>query len=637
MADINAISNSQTAAVQSVSPYASTLKAQEIRVALLSPGQWDDEISCHLVNSSLESPLEYEALSYVWAQEPGHRYIRLNGSMHQITTNLFLALRRLRKASDARYIWIDALCINQDNGEERNHQVALMGSIYESCTRALLWLGDYESPAGSPRQTLTIEEAETQSWEEISAEQTSMQDKGFAAMNTVHELSINKHLSATSFFEEIVKSDERNDLHHLRSFGSIFDLTWWTRIWTIQEAVLPLMATVLYGSFAVKWEVFETAEKCAYQHATTCCHYTFIPSMAGIENFIFEFTNTVRRFGTTVRSLIALRTTRRERNTDTILPLHRILWNHRDREASEPRDLFYGLLGLIGGMVSDLMVDYKLPCEAVFKIATLLSIQQTGKLYILQRRKNSQIQKPFWIYNFDTVVDMIYWESERVLMVREQRFFTAAGTSQSVAFWNDFEQDHLELKGIFCSKVVTVGDSLTNDKCTAQGLSSILIQWESLAEGFYSNRTPDTPYGRDWKSGFIRTLVSDLADDLEPQIEPRRVCAADLPIISGVVAKAIRMEKPPTARLDSLLFHSMIDSLMNRAFFITADGYMGLGSPELGDEVWVLFGGDTPFILRPSVTDPGCHQLIGSCYVHGLMDGEAMVDVEAKQQTVSLC
>jgi hypothetical protein len=635
MADINAMLNSQTAAVQSVSSYASTLKAQEIRVVLLSPGQWDDEISCRLINSSLESPLEYEALSYVWAQEPGHRCIRLNGSRHQITTNLFLALRRLRKATEARYIWIDALCINQDNSKERNHQVALMGSIYKSCTRALLWLGDYESPTGSPRQTLTIEEAEAQSWEEISAEQISMQDKGFAAMNTVHELSVNKHLSATSMYEEVVKSDERNDLHHLRSFRSLLDLPWWTRIWTIQEAVLPPMATVLYGSFAVKWEVFETAEMCAYQHAATCCNDIW--KMEGKDNFRFEFNNTVLRFGNTLGSLKVLRTTRRESNTDTTLPLHRILWNHRERKASEPHDLFYGLLGLPGMMVPSLMVDYRLPCEAVFKIATLLSIQQTGKLYIMQRRKNPQTQKPFWIYNFDTVVDIIVWDMERVLMVREQRFFTAAGISQSVAFWNDFEQDHLELKGIFCSKVVLAGHSFSGGSYTVRGLSSILIQWESLAKGFYSNRTPDTPYGRDWKSGFIRTLVSDLADDLEPQIEPRRVCAADLPIIRGVVAKAIRMEKPPTARLDSLLFHSMIGSLMNRAFFITADGYMGLGSPELGDEVWVLFGGDTPFILRPSVTDPGCHQLIGSCYVHGLMDGEAMVDVEAKQQTVSLC
>jgi hypothetical protein len=626
---------SQTAAVQSLPPYASTLKAQEIRVVLLPPGQWDDEIACRLINSSLESPLEYEALSYVWAQEPGYRCIRLNGSMHQITTNLFLALRRLRKASEARYIWIDALCINQDNGEERNHQVALMGSIYKSCTRALLWLGDYESPAGSPRQTLMTEKAETQSWEEISAEQTSMQDKGFAAMNTVHELSINKHLFATSMFEEIVKSDERNDLHHLRSFRSLLDLPWWTRIWTIQEAVLPPMATVLYGSFPVTWEVFETAEMCAHRHAATCCYDIW--KMEGKNNYRFEFINTVLRFGITVSSLIALRTTRRESNTDTILPLHRILWDFRCHQASEPRDLFYGLLGLPGMMLPSLMVDYRLPCEAVFKIATLLSIQQTGKLYILQRRKNSQTQKPFWIYNFDTVVDMTDWDLELELMTQEGRFFTAAGTSESVASWNDFEQEDLKLKGIFCSEVVLVGESLSRDRYPMPGLSSILMQWESLAQGFYSNRTTDTPYGRDWKSVFLRTLVSDLADDLEPQLQLRRVCVTDLPIIRGVVDKAIRREKPPTARSEGLLYNRMINSLANRAFFITADGYMGLGSPELGDEIWVLFGGDNPFIQRPSVTDPGCHQLIGSCYVHGLMDGEAMVDVEAKQRTVTLC
>ena len=245
---------------------------------------------------------------------------------------------------------------------------------------------------------------------------------------------------------------------------------------------------------------------------------------------------------------------------DKTLHLHRILWNHRDCEASEPRDLFYGLLGLTGMMVPTLMVDYRLPCEAVFKIATRLSIQQTGKLYILKRRKNSRVRKPFWIYNFDAVFDTELWMCERGLMIQEERFFTAAGTSKSEAFWNDFERDDLELKGVFCSKVVLVGDSLSWDSYTTRGLSSILIQWESLAKGFYSNRTTDTPYGRDWKSGFLRTLVSDFAFDVESQIEDRRVCAADLPIIRGVVDKAVRMEQQSTARLDRLLYDRMINS-----------------------------------------------------------------------------
>jgi hypothetical protein len=213
--------------------------------------------------------------------------------------------------------------------------------------------------------------------------------------------------------------------------------------------------------------------------------------MVGKENFSLFFL-AMSRFRTTVGPLRGFWITRRKSNTDKTQLLHRILWNFRDREASEPRDLFYGLLGLTGMMVPTLMVDYRLPCEAVFKIATLLSIEQTGKLYILKKRKNSRVRKPSWIFNFDAVINIKYWGSEWASMLREERFFTAAGTSKSVAFWNDFEQDHLKLKGIFCSKVVLVGDSWSSDGYTARGLSSILIQWESLAEGFYSNRTTDT-------------------------------------------------------------------------------------------------------------------------------------------------
>ncbi|KUJ14675.1 HET-domain-containing protein [Mollisia scopiformis] len=103
---------------------------QEIRLALLQPGIWDDEISYHLTNSSLESPIAYESLSYVWAQETGHNSIKLNGKEHRITNNLFKALKRLRKAREARCLWIDAICIDQDSILEKNHQVALMGAIY---------------------------------------------------------------------------------------------------------------------------------------------------------------------------------------------------------------------------------------------------------------------------------------------------------------------------------------------------------------------------------------------------------------------------------------------------------------------------------------------------------------------------
>lgn len=65
---------------------------------------------------------------------------------------------------------------------------------------------------------------------------------------------------------------------------------------------------------------------------------------------------------------------------------------------------------------------------------------------------------------------------------------------------------------------------------------------------------------------------------------------------------------------------------LDRKFFLTADGHFGLGPPcmQTQDTIAVLFGGDVPFILRP--TDSGTsYKLIGECYLHGFMRGEAII------------
>ncbi|KUJ11220.1 HET-domain-containing protein, partial [Mollisia scopiformis] len=116
---------------------------QEIRLVTLQPGKWDDPIQCELSTMHLhEAHSSYEALSYVWDAEPGSGEMILNGHPRDVTKNFFLALRRLRKSSDIRVLWVDALCIDQENHIEKSHQVNLMGEIYRCCARVFLWLGD---------------------------------------------------------------------------------------------------------------------------------------------------------------------------------------------------------------------------------------------------------------------------------------------------------------------------------------------------------------------------------------------------------------------------------------------------------------------------------------------------------------
>jgi hypothetical protein len=125
------------------SSYDIPLKAEqkEIRIAVLLPGQWEDVISCNLSTipfTNPDPPDPYETLSYVWEGEPGFAEISLNGQSRQITTNLFLALCRLRKRHQERTLWIDALCIDQSNNAEKSHQVGLMREIYKQCARVCL-------------------------------------------------------------------------------------------------------------------------------------------------------------------------------------------------------------------------------------------------------------------------------------------------------------------------------------------------------------------------------------------------------------------------------------------------------------------------------------------------------------------
>ncbi|PPJ56525.1 hypothetical protein CBER1_03888 [Cercospora berteroae] len=89
----------------------------------------------------------YEALSYSWGgafddEDLADGTIVISGHTVPIGGNLYNALRRLRYPDRARRLWIDALCINQDDIPERNGQVQSMETIYSHCSKVLVWLGE---------------------------------------------------------------------------------------------------------------------------------------------------------------------------------------------------------------------------------------------------------------------------------------------------------------------------------------------------------------------------------------------------------------------------------------------------------------------------------------------------------------
>lgn len=135
--------------VNSLSPYEySSIHAKdEIRILVLLPPVSSDDptICCHLESTRLADHPRYEAISYCWGAELFPETLHLPSGTLAITENLAAALRRFRWPDRPRRLWADAICINQQDIEEKGTQVALMANIYQNAECVLVWLGE-----GSP-------------------------------------------------------------------------------------------------------------------------------------------------------------------------------------------------------------------------------------------------------------------------------------------------------------------------------------------------------------------------------------------------------------------------------------------------------------------------------------------------------
>ena len=113
-----------------------------IRLVRLFKGRFADPIECEFFETWLHDvSFPYEALSYAWGGTLKTAKVTLSGCALEIAENLYDALQYLRWDDKDRIVWIDAICINQDNMEERGHQVSQMKSIYKTAQRVIIWLG----------------------------------------------------------------------------------------------------------------------------------------------------------------------------------------------------------------------------------------------------------------------------------------------------------------------------------------------------------------------------------------------------------------------------------------------------------------------------------------------------------------
>lgn len=258
----------------------------EIRVLQIKPGFPDSPIRCTFHVTSLDNlDVSYEALSYAWGtgnQNTTHEDIYFGDDDDDtnkvgVTPPLANALRRLRLLNEPRHVWADALCINQTDNHEKSLQVSIMGRIYSTCTQGAIWVGPLgevpEEDAQAALDTISwiAGEQEAHSWMEVSdseedSDEESDEDEdedegedegededgdedGDEENEGVAENGDGESEDEDEDEDDDEDDEESEDEDHKASrlrretaaaaFKTLFLLPWWSRIWTVQEAILP--------------------------------------------------------------------------------------------------------------------------------------------------------------------------------------------------------------------------------------------------------------------------------------------------------------------------------------------------------------------------------------------------------------
>ena len=133
--------------------YSPLSKFDNIRLLQVLPGRDPKKLRCKLLEYPLRSLDNschlYESLSYVWGSEDKPQSIIIDDlSELKITQNLYNGLCRLQNSSFPRILWVDAICINQSDDTEKQHQIPLMAEIYANASHVLVWLGEAEDCGG---------------------------------------------------------------------------------------------------------------------------------------------------------------------------------------------------------------------------------------------------------------------------------------------------------------------------------------------------------------------------------------------------------------------------------------------------------------------------------------------------------
>jgi Heterokaryon incompatibility protein (HET) len=724
-------------------PYAYTPlpDRHSIRLLEIHPGS-SPEIFCSLQCVRLPSRPSYDALSYTWgdprtplfqaiASEQYRRQhcVICNGFAIYVTANLYHALQRLRRVQHdmtpgeipllQKYVWIDAVCINQQDQAERNSQVSLMDEIYKGAQIVISWLGKRDI------------------WTD-------------RALRLVTRLSesppdqVGQYQPLSLRYPDIKSQD-------WESLVAFFRLAYFRRAWIVQEVVLARRVIFFWGSSTISWE---TVVKCSQFLSVT----NIWQDLKIITSHFSSLSDRVARrtitpSGTSIAALSALKAKTGVYSGSSI-PWYAIAPINIGRGflATDRRDHIYSALGLMKELIRQCpatepvqlsidqlpVPDYTKSVEKVYTEFAEWQLEISQSLFPLVLVEDQSHRSPHLVNSLPS------WVPDQSVPLQPTSLHLEANRPQwdpagpgSSGIGLPIEGGILAVRGGLFDTIKSVADPfenvlspnnllsildlvkpLLNAKYPVSGSAYADVLWRTMTadsdksfhRGTRRNYPADPGLGRafnEWvitRSGFFKgtpadsdhfnaeyyskvqrmlllgvwhqiyedpgAFVSERAeetynDDAERSelchyheherrnFHPKPQPAGELAPFSNAfwtalievsladtsktffsvdqIMGTLRVLGGPSNEERTRLFNrkdafiaATTGIIGSRRLFMTDGNYLGIGarSARIGDQVWIIPGPSTPFILRPTQNDR--YKLMGEAYVHGVMQGEAV-------------
>ncbi|KAL8668607.1 MAG: hypothetical protein Q9168_006769 [Polycauliona sp. 1 TL-2023] len=539
---------------------ASTDRAQRsLRLLTLVPGIPGSRIVCQLDKSTLcQCRGEYEALSYVWGEATLTHMIFINGHHVSVTQNLVQCLHQIRHVSKPRRLWIDALCINQKDIQERNDQVKLMGAIYKNASRVLVFLG-------------------------IEAEHSA---DAMSLLIPIGRLAQEDH----DGLEALLKDDALTT--SWQGLQRLFRRPWWGRAWIVQEYAVARDAVFLCGIQEIDGSLFARALE-------NLVDYRFKAIVPQQHEYLIRHVAS-----TPIHHLWSTRCRYQDNTRPDDLHAMDVLYKFRGSQSFDARDKLFSILSLIKHD-SLLAPDYTKSTAHVYKAIVKEAIQTSGTLEILTHHNQSVVSMlnlPTWC------PDWTIMRGKRILLWPNG--YNAAGSLKRTVV--HFSNDSLTLRGVELDRIRYLKPFESDDFKSRPFIRHELHKFAQLA-----CQAPYTESSVEHRLDSIhRTLVAARIRPGGPQREATALRAGQACHMWNAWSKQADEAKPSKQYEQCVERYTqgLYSALCGRSILLTDSGHVGLvdGSAQIGDRIYVFSGGQVPFCIRSS-THPGDqgHKLVG--------------------------